>query len=289
MPSDAAYDVTNRGVLAVLVPLGYDVYFGGILAGVVEAAYEQGLRLSIATTRHEHAREAAVLEDLLDSTEGAVIILPEQSSDELERARDDGYPLAVVDPLLPLGDGVPSVAVANQSGAEQAIDHLVALGHRRIGVVSGPPGWVATEGRRGGWRAAFARAGIPEDPVLVADADFEIGPGEAAAVQLLDLADPPTALFCCNDAMAIGAMRAARERDLRVPEDVSIVGFDDLPYATIVMPALTTIRQPLAEMGRAGVGLVLRQLASRNAEAPHIELPTRLIVRESTAPARHAT
>jgi LacI family transcriptional regulator len=113
-----------------------------------------------------------------------------------------------------------------------------------------------------------------------------LGPGAAAAAQLLELDDPPTAIFGFNDAIAIGAMKAAWERGLRVPEDVSIVGFDDLPFATIVTPPITTIRQPLAEMGRAGVGLVLRLLDNRLPESPQIELPTRMVVRESTAPPR---
>ncbi len=268
------------------MPLGYDVYFGAILSGVTDAAYENGLRLSIASTRHEHPREVELLAQLSDMTDGALIILPEQTSDELERALTDDYPVVVIDPLVPLGNRVPTVAAANRRGALQAIDHLVALGHRRIGVISGPPGWMATEERREGWRQALSGAGIPVDPTLFVEADWELGPGAAAAAQLLELDDPPTAIFGFNDAIAIGAIKAAQERGLRVPEDVSIVGFDDLPYATIVTPPLTTIRQPLAEMGRAGVGLVVRLLDSRRPEAPQIELPTRIIVRESTAPPR---
>jgi LacI family transcriptional regulator len=256
----------RSGILAVLMPLGYDVYFGSILAGVTDAAYENGLRLSIASTRHEHAREVQLLAQLSDMTDGALIILPEQVGDELDR--------------------IPSVAAAHRRGARQAVDHLVTLGHRRIGVVSGPPGWMATEERREGWRQALDAAGIPEDPMLFVEADWELGPGAAAAAQLLELDDPPTAIFGFNDAIAIGAMKAAWERGLRVPEDVSIVGFDDLPFATIVTPPITTIRQPLAEMGRAGVGLVLRLLDNRLPESPQIELPTRMVVRESTAPPR---
>jgi LacI family transcriptional regulator len=277
---------SRSGILAVLMPLGYDVYFGAILAGVTDAAYENGLRLSIASTRHEHAREVQLLAQLSEMTDGALIILPEQSGDELERALIDDYPVVVIDPLLPLGNRIPSVAAAHRRGARQAIEHLLALGHRRIGVISGPPGWMATDERREGWHQALGGAGIPVDPMLFVEADWELGPGAAAAAQLLELDDPPTAIFGFNDAIAIGAIKAAQERGLRVPGDVSIVGFDDLPYATIVTPALTTIRQPLAEMGRAAVGLVVRLLDSGRPEAPQIELPTRMIVRESTASPR---
>jgi LacI family transcriptional regulator len=275
---------SDGAVLAVLVPLPYDGYFGAILAGVTEAAFEEGLQLVIAATRHEHARELELLAQLSVRTDGALILLPEQSSGELERAAVGGFPLAVIDPLVPLGDRVPTVEAAHRRGSQQAVEHLLALGHRRIGVISGPPGWFATDERREGWRQALAAAGIPPDPQLLVESDFEMAPGAAAAAQLLELRDPPSAIFGFNDAIAAGAIRAAHERDLRIPEDLSIVGFDDLAHAAIVTPPLTTIRQPLAEMGRAGVGLVVRMRNSPQAEAPHIELPTRLIVRESTAP-----
>ena len=276
---------SRSGVLAVLVPVAFDLYFGLVLACVTDAAHEHGLLLSIASTQHEHARELELLEQLSESTDGAVLILPEASGTELERAVPDGYPLAVVDPRLPLGDRIPWVAAAYRRGAYQAIEHLLALGHHRIGVISGPPGYASSVERAEGCRQALADAGTTPDPTLWVEADFEIGPGAAGAAQLLDLADPPTAIFGCNDAIACGALRAARERGLRVPEDVSIVGFDDLPLAAAVTPALTTIRQPVAEIGRAGVGLIVRQLSSRPSRGPQLELPTRLIVRESTATA----
>jgi LacI family transcriptional regulator len=162
--------------------------------------------------------------------------------------------------------------------------HLLELGHRRIAQIAGPPGWVATEDRRRGYHAALAAAGILPDPVLTVEATPEIGPGQDAAEHLLNLPDPPTAIFCFNDNIAIGAIQAARARGLRVPEELSIVGFDDVEGATIVTPKLTTVRQPLAEMGRTGVSLLMRLLAGERFETLHVELATRLVVRESTAP-----
>ncbi|MDA0159858.1 substrate-binding domain-containing protein [Solirubrobacter ginsenosidimutans] len=276
---------SRSGVVAVLVPVAFDLYFGLVLACVTDAAHEHGLLLSIASTQHEHARELELLEELAASTDGAILILPEASGAELERAVPNGYPLAVVDPRVPVGDRIPSVAAAYRRGAYHAIEHLLALGHRRIGVISGPPGYAASVERAAGCREALADAGLTLDPDLWVEADFEIGPGAAGAAQLLDVADPPTAIFGCNDPIACGALRAARERGLRVPEDVSIVGFDDFPLAAATTPALTTIRQPMAEIGRAGVGLIVRQLGGRQSRGPQLELPTRLIVRESTGPA----
>jgi LacI family transcriptional regulator len=163
--------------------------------------------------------------------------------------------------------------------------HLLDLGHRRIAQITGPRGWLATEDRRRGYRAALAAAGILPDPALEVEAVPEIAPGRDAAEQLLDLSQPPTAIFAFNDNIAIGAIEAAKARGLRVPEDLSIVGFDDVENATIVSPALTTVRQPLAEMGRTGVSLLTRLLEGQRFETLHVELATRLVVRDSTAPA----
>ena len=185
---------------------------------------------------------------------------------------------------MPLDDRVPAVSAAHMSGADQAMRHLLGLGHRRIAAITGPPGWVATEARRRGYHAALAAAGILPDPELEAESDFEISGGVDAAGTLLDLEDRPTAIFAFNDNLAIGAIEAARARGLRVPDDVSVVGFDDVEHATIVTPKLTTVRQPLAEMGRIAVSLLMRLLEQQRVETLHVELGTRLVVRDSTAP-----
>ncbi len=185
---------------------------------------------------------------------------------------------------MTLNERIPSVSAANTSGADQAMRHLLQLGHRRIAQITGPAGWVATEGRRRGYRAALAAAGILPDPALEVEAIPEFEPGRKAAERLLDLADPPTAILAFNDNIAIGAIQAARARGVRVPEDLSVVGFDDVEYATIVTPALTTVRQPLAEMGRTAVSLLGRLLEDQRYETLHVELATRLVVRDSTAP-----
>jgi LacI family transcriptional regulator len=277
----------RTGLIGVLVPLVYDIYFSAILSGAAEAAYEHRLRLVLSPTQHEHAREISLLDRLMRGvSDGALIILPEETSAELERAQVDGFPFVVIDPLMPLGDRIPSVSAAHRSGAEEAMQHLLGLGHARIAAVCGPPGWVATEERRAAYDAALDAAGIARDPALVVGSDFETAPGAAAAARLLDLPQPPTAIFAFNDSIAYGVLQAARQRGLRVPEDLSVVGFDDIRYSTVVAPPLTTVRQPLAEMGRTAVGVLLRLLDGQGVEAPHIELATRLVVRESTAPPR---
>jgi LacI family transcriptional regulator len=277
----------RTGLVGVLVPLLYDLYFSSILSGAAEAAYEHETRLVLSPTLHEHAREVSLLDRLMHGlTDGALIVLPEESSPELELALNDRYPFVVVDPLMPLDRRIPSVAAAHRSGADQAMRHLLELGHRRIAAITGPPGWVATEDRLAGYHAALAAAGISPDPELEVASDFEFAPGAEAAGVLLALPEPPSAIFAFNDAIALGAMRAARQRGLRLPEDLSIVGFDDIKYATVATPTLTTVRQPLHEMGRTGISLLLRLLDGRRSETQHIELATRLVVRESTASPR---
>jgi LacI family transcriptional regulator, galactose operon repressor len=276
----------NR-LLDVVVPVLYDLYFSAILAGAAEAAHEHEMRLVLSPTMHEHAREASLLDHLMQGvTEGALIVLPEESSVELEAALNGSRPFVVVDPLLPLDARIPCVSADHRSGADQAMAHLLGLGHRRIGAIAGPPGWAATEDRRDGYHAALAAAGIAADPALEVASDFEFAPGLAAAAALLDVAEPPTAIFAFNDAIALGALVAAQQRGIRVPEDLSIVGVDDIKYATIVSPALTTIRQPLAGIGRNGVNLLIRLIEGERPPSVRIELPVRLVVRGSTAPPR---
>ena len=277
----------RTGLLGVLVPILYDLYFSALLAGAAEVAYEHETRLVLSPTLHEHAREVSLLDRLMHGlTDGALIVLPEESSAELELALDDDYPFVVVDPLMPLDERIPAVAAAHRSGADQAMEHLLGLGHRRIGAITGPPGWVATEDRLAGYQAALTAAGIAPEPDLEVASDYEFAPGVEAAGVLLDLPKPPTAIFAFNDAIALGVLRAAHERGIRVPDDLSLVGFDDIKYATVVSPALTTVRQPLAEMGRNGVSLLLRLMERPRHVTHRIELPTRLVVRESTAPPR---
>jgi LacI family transcriptional regulator, galactose operon repressor len=278
--------VGRTGLVGVLVPLVYPAYFAAILSGAAEALREQDLRLVLSPTDHEHDREVSLLDPLVHgTTDGALIVLPEESSDELEHLLKQGYRFVVIDPLARLANSIPSVSAAHTSGADQAMQHLLGLGHRRIGAITGPSGWVATEDRRRGYHAALASAGVLPDPALELEADFEISGGVKAANALLDLDDPPTAIFAFNDNIAIGVLQAARARGVRVPEDLSVVGFDDVEAASIVTPTLTTVRQPLAEMGRTAVSLLVRLIERQRFETLHVELGTRLVVRESTAPA----
>ena len=282
-------DGTGTGLVGVTMPLVHPGYFASILAGAAEALYENDRRVVLCPTRHSRAREVTLLDRLAHGeTDGAILVLPEESSEELNALASHGYPFVIVDPLWQLDVGIPVVAAANSSGATQAAKHLLELGHRRIGVISGPEGWTASEERLRGYHGALAGAGVLPDPRLVMYSNFRVDGGRQAGAALLDQADRPTAIFAFNDSMAIGAAQAARARGLRLPADLSIVGFDDTSESEIVVPALTTVRQPLAEMGRTAVSILLRQIENRRFEPLRVELETKLIVRDSTAPAYQA-
>lgn len=285
--SARALSAGRTGLVGMTLPIVHHEYFARILSGASEALYEQDLRTVLCPTQHEHDREATLLDRLMQgTTDGAILLLTTESSAELKALHDQGYPFVVIDPRKPLDEGIPAVSAAHGAGAKAATDHLLALGHRRIAAITGPHGWVATVDRLDGYQAALAGAGVLPAPELVAKGNFTTESGYAAASALLSLAEPPTAIFAFNDEMAYGAMKAVRERGLRLPEDLSIVGFDDLEKAAIVVPALTTVRQPLAEMGRMAVSLLTRLLDRQRVEALRVELGTKLIVRDSTAPPR---
>jgi LacI family transcriptional regulator len=277
----------RTGLIGATVPMVHYPYFSQLVGGAAEALYEQDMRLVLCPTLHEHEREVSLLDRLMHgTTDGALMILPEESSDELSALLNHGYRFVVIDPMMPLNERIPAVSAAHAAGADQAMKHLLSIGHTRIAAITGPRGMKATEDRRRGYYAALAAAGLMPEPELEVEGNFEISGGVSAAEQLLDLPEPPTAIFSFNDNMAIGAMQTARARGVRIPEDLSIVGFDDLEEAAIVTPALTTVRQPLAEMGRIAVSLLMRLLDNQRLEALHVELGTRLIVRDSTAPPR---
>lgn len=283
--SARALSIGRTGLIGVTVPFVDESYFTAIISGASEALYEQGQRAVLCPTHHEHEREATLLARLMDgTTDGAIVLLPKESGDGLRKLQHAGYPFVVADLRQPLDADIPAVTATNLAGGKSGVDHLLRLGHRRIGLITGVPGWTATEERLEGYRVALASAGAPIDPDLVVEGDFTSESGYSAARRLALLPDPPTAIVASNDNMAAGALRAASEHGLRVPDDLSIVGFDDTAVARDLIPRLTTVRQPLAELGRTAVSLLNRLIEGQSTETLRVELATRLIVRESTGP-----
>ncbi|MEU4739631.1 LacI family DNA-binding transcriptional regulator [Actinosynnema sp. NPDC023658] len=273
------------GPICVRCPYPLTDYFGLIVTSVVEtlALHHRQVVLSAGTS----AQRASVLPGLASRSDvaGAVLILPPEPAEELVRLRDRRFPYVVVDPRTELPRDVASVSAAHFAGARRLMAHLVELGHRRIGIIGGPEDWQAGDGRMAGYAAALSDVGVLPSAELLRHVDEPTTEnGYLVARDLLDLADRPTALVAFNDKMAVGALRAARERGLDVPRDLSVAGFDDLDLSRATQPELTTVRQPLQEMGRMAVTLLMRLLDRHELEALHVELATELVVRASTGP-----
>ncbi|MEH0546310.1 LacI family DNA-binding transcriptional regulator [Streptomyces sp. NPDC054884] len=216
---------------------------------------------------------------------GVVLVLSGLDGSQRALLTSRSIPFVVMDPAGDPGADVPSIGATNWQGGLAATRHLVELGHRRIGAISGPPQMMCSRARIDGYRAALETAGLPVEPGLIKTGDFHHETGYLLGRELLDRPDRPTAVFAGNDLQALGFYEAARELGLRIPEDVSVVGFDDLPVARWVGPPLTTVRQPLTEMAEAAARLVLELGRSASREAPtstRVELATSLVVRTST-------
>ncbi|MDQ0952005.1 LacI family xylobiose transport system transcriptional regulator [Streptomyces phaeochromogenes] len=256
-----------------------------VIRGVENVARDEGLSvvLSESAGRLTPGRTWA---DQVAARRPHGVVLVLNGLDESQRAllTSRSIPFVVVDPAGDPGDDVPSVGATNWHGGLAATRHLADLGHRRIGVISGPSRMMCSRARLDGYRAALDTAGLPVDPTLVRTGDFHHESGYREGLELLKLPDRPTAVFAGNDLQALGLYEAARELGLRVPEDLSIVGFDDLPVARWVGPPLTTVRQPLTEMAEAAARLVLDLgRGERPSAATRVELATSLVVRSSTA------
>ena len=255
-----------------------------ILRGVEDWCSAHSMAATVSAVRHGSARPASWTSALAShDTDGVILVTSELTMPQLRQVRDEGIPLVVVDPVnLPEPD-LPSVGATNWAGGLAATDHLLSLGHRRIGAISGPPGYLCSRARIDGYRSALERLGGQFDRALVRHGDFQHEGGFARGGELLDLAEPPTAIFAGSDQQALGVYEAARQRGLRIPQDLSVVGFDDLPAARWVSPPLTTIRQPLADMGRVAAEMLGSLIDGVPLRSQRVELATELIVRESTA------
>jgi LacI family transcriptional regulator len=259
-----------------------------ILRGVEDWSAVHATGVAVSAVRHGSARPASWTSALAShDTEGVILVTSELTAPQLEQLRGEGIPLVVVDPVILPDADLPSVGTTNWAGGLAATDHLASLGHQRIAAIAGPPDYLCSRARLDGYRSALDRARVPFRPEYVRHGDFQHEGGFAGGRELLGLPEPPTAIFAGNDQQALGVYEAARQLGLRVPQDLSIVGFDDLPVARWVSPPLTTVRQPLAEMGRTAAAMLGDLIEGKPLRARRVELSTELILRESTSsPAR---
>jgi LacI family transcriptional regulator len=275
------------GAIFLRCPYLLTDYFGLIVSSIAETLDVHGHR--VVLNAGEASQHETVLPTLAGQPgiAGAIIVLPPEPGAELVALQAAGFPFVVVDPRESVPRDIAAVSAAHFAGARSLTTHLVELGHRRIGLLAGPDNWLASSARRAGHASALADAGVLPDPALALPGEPTVRFGYEAAQHLLDQPSRPTALLGFNDKAASGALAAAAQRGLRVPEDLSIAGFDDIDLAQATRPTLTTVRQPLQEMGRIAVSLLLRLLNRHRLDALHVELATDLIIRDSTGPAPH--
>lgn len=271
--------------LGMLVPSLTWPWMLEILRGVAEAVEptRHALMLYTMSRGDESLRSFTTQVIRAQTVDGLAVIVPPGLLEYLTDLYHKGLPVVLIDDRG-YNPGFPSVTTTNRAGATDATHHLLSLGRRRIAMITGPMGYGCNRDRLAGYRQALEEAGLAFDPALVVEGDFTEAGGAAAAAALLAGGSFFDGLFAANDLMAIGAMRALRQAGRWVPDDVAIVGFDDIPSAAHTDPPLTTVRQPLYEMGRTAAQMLLANLQGEPLPASPVQLPTSLVVRGSTVP-----
>jgi LacI family transcriptional regulator len=249
-----------KGVNRAIAPLEYDLI-----------VYTSG-DFKKNTWPDQQRRYVALLNNSI--TDGIIVVTP--SAADFPTAA----PVVAVDPHQAAPD-LPAVIATNHVGAVSAMEYLIGLGHRRIGFIGGRTDLQSGNQRREGYECALQQANIPLDPDLIQDGDFTIGAGVLCTRQLLNLPDPPTAIFATNDQSAMGVYQAANEMGVGVPGDLSVVGFDNIPEAAYIRPALTTVDQFIAKMGYAATELLMHLIQGNSQDSNLIEVPTQLVIRDS--------
>lgn len=268
-------------VIGLLVHSLSTSYIGEIVRGIDFELEAANYDLMLYTTHRRKMKESAYVATITRGmADGLLLVLPRNSAEYLRSLRAREFPYILID-HQGNGDYERSVGATNWQGAYDATQYLITLGHRRIGFVTGAMDLGCSVERLAGYNEALARHGIPSDPDLIRDGDFFQPSGFAAGAALLALPEPPTAIFASNDEMAFGVMAAARGCGRRIPQDLSVVGFDDIPQAALSYPPLTTVRQPLENMGRVATRMLIELIADPQLQIERVALPTELVVRAS--------
>jgi LacI family transcriptional regulator len=272
-------------VIGLLVPNLDNGYVGTITQGIDKELARANYDLMLYTSHRHPGKESLYVSAITDGlTDGLLLVAPLVPATYIDALREQEFPYILIDQ----GDDTESSSVVeatNWQGAYEATRYLIQLGHTRIAFIKGLTVVRSAIDRFQGYKAALADCNIPFREILVIEGDYQQQTGYKATKSLLGNADPrPTAIFASNDLAAFGAMDAARECGLRIPDDISIIGFDDVPQASFVYPRLTTVRQPLEQMGQMAVKMLLEQIENQSRPPQRVALATQLIIRDSCAP-----
>jgi LacI family transcriptional regulator len=268
--------------IEVVVPELQSPYIMAVLEGIISSAAVEGFEVVIGPIPSSSMINPRAL--LRSDHAGAIFVTADTSSSAVKALDEGGFPVVVVDPVRVADTECITIGATNFTGGITAAEHLLSLGHRRIAHAGGPHSVDCSHARLAGYSSALRQAGIELDESLITHSAFSYDAGRRAARNLLDRSDRPTAIFAASDEIALGVMEEARRRSIRVPQDLSVVGFDDTFLASRSAPPLTTVAQPLLEMGRLATRSLAQVITNDVVGTRHIELATRLVVRDSTAP-----
>lgn len=273
----------QSNTIGLIIPTINNPVFAESTRGVQDYADRNNIQVLLGNTYYQYEQEEKLVETFREKqVDGLVITTTDLKGAVLKTLVDEQIPFVLLYSTVKKGP-MTVVGVDNYRGGYRATEHLVNLGHRRIGMVAGRFSISDRSFHRWhGYRQCLKNNAIPYDKRLLAQTDYSLAGGRDAVKQLLSLEDPPTAFFCSNDFLALGAMKGARELGLQVPRDLSIVGFDDIRIASYVSPELTTIRQPAYDIGKLGAELLFQRIEGKG-KPVHKMLDLSLIVRESTA------
>lgn len=274
----------NHSIL-VLVPDMSNPFFARVTSGIQKAARARGYNVILGNTQGNAQTEHELAQLLLTSrTDGIIQLSARYPLDEHEKSTDTLQPIVNCCECVD-DDSMPTVRLDNREAAKALVDYLAGMGHKRIGVISGPPESPLTRERMAGYCESLSAYGLEYDERLVVEGDYSLEAGEAGIRQLLSRRDAPTAVFCFNDEMAFGAMRGIKQAGLDVPGDVSVAGFDDLPFSRYMEPALTSVRQPSEDFGPAAVSQLFKLMEGEAIRQRHKLMPFELAIRASTGAA----
>jgi DNA-binding LacI/PurR family transcriptional regulator len=256
-----------------------------LIRGVEEVARSEGVELVLSECGGTLRPRQEWIESVLNRRPlGVIMVFSDLDTDQRAQLETRRIPFVVVDPVGDVGDDVPSIGSANWNGGRLATTHLRTLGHERIGAIGGPIDTLCSRQRVDGYTDGLRSTGVEVDPALIRWGDFEVDGGYREALALLRLPDPPTAIFAGSDMQALGVYQAARELGLDIPRDLSVVGYDDLPVAQWVTPALTTVHQPLHQMAELAARVVLDLSRGKTPPALRLDLAVDMRLRRSTGP-----
>lgn len=268
-------------LIGLIIPNIQNPFFADLARGVEDVAYKNNYAVLLCNYDEDFQKQQFYLDVMQAESVDGVILPPLHESDKaILKIVANGFSVVCVDRAL-TGATIDKVVVDNRRGALEAVEHLLRKGHQRIGIISGPADSSTGRERLDGYKAALTAAEVAIDPELITHGDYKEESGRRLSEQLLSRRNPPTALFVANNLMVIGALETIAARQLRIPKDVALVGFDDIPLAAVFNPPLTVVRQPAYEVGRSAAELLLRRIEEPQRPAVSVQLLPELIVRKS--------